>query len=137
VENLTVIILTCSFFICNCWEDYGYTSSFFFVSPVVSLMSEQNLHNCHSNMYRKLTKEQLFLLKPWWKKSKKSQEVIAAVTEKFPRVQPPTRPAIHNVSARYAETESVGNYLKVADQVWLGQKKIQNNWKSNWTHLCF
>jgi len=34
VKYLTVIILTCvQFFICNCWEDCGYTKSFF-VSPI-------------------------------------------------------------------------------------------------------
>jgi hypothetical protein len=39
--------------------------------------------------------------------NKKSQEVIAAFTEKFPDIQPPTRQAIHNLNTRLDETGCV------------------------------
>jgi hypothetical protein len=61
-------------------------------------------------MNRKLTNDQrIFLLQTWWKTSKKSQEVIAAFTETYPGIQPPTRQAIHNLNTRFEETGSVAD----------------------------
>jgi hypothetical protein len=37
------------------------------------------------------------------------QEVIAAFTEKFPGIQPPTGQAIHNLNTRLEETSSVAD----------------------------
>jgi hypothetical protein len=55
----------------------------------------------------KLETDQSILLQTWWwRRSIKSRDVTEDFTEKFHGVQPQTRPAVLNLSKRFAETGS-------------------------------
>ena len=114
--------------IANCLLDAVFTC-FYFVSlatvsiPVAAIIVVPNnqfvlvvftqfVCRIYSQMNSKLTEEYRdFLLQSLWKKSDKPEVTTAVVSNKVSQVQPPIRQAIHQLKARYEETQVVRIYI--------------------------
>lgn len=85
------------------------------------------------------SEQRVFLLQIWLKENRKSQQVIAAFSDKFPRVNPPTRQAVHNISAKFENSKCC--FLTTKWQAQIGQviykiqlevlfMAVRSHWKS-------